>query len=314
MIKYFLITISIVLLLNSNHIFAQGCSDAGICTTGALNPENDNERHSYIKNKFTIDYMLYYQIYKETHHEQGITIGFNYHLNNRNSFQIKTAYSMRESPLTTTNGIGDITLAYSYALLQSDKWQISTVIGSKIPTSSATSSLNDLPLPMFYNTSLGTYDALFGIAITSKAWHLSFGIQQPLNTLEDHEYDPDYWENEPNYQWMKNWYTASRHLDRKTDISGRLKYTLRTSKWSISPSVLAIYKIERTYIESLNNGNYNLDGSEGLTVNALFEASYNFSPHLSIGGIAAYATQQRPFNPDGLARDYVINLLIKQQF
>lgn len=314
MTKYFFILCITSLLIYQNIIYAQGCSDAGICTTGALNPENDGERHSYLQHKFTIDYMLYYQQYKKTHIDQGVTLGINYHFTPRSSFQLKTAYALRQSPLTSVSGIGDFTFAYSYALYQSERWQIATVIGTKVPTSDASATMNGLPLPMFYNTSLGTYDGLFGIAISSKAWHFSLGIQQPLTTLENHKYDPDYWANQPNYLWMKNWYTSSRHLSRKTDLSGRFKYTLRTSKWTLSPSILAIYKVEKAYIESLENGDYLLEGSDGITINALLEGSYNFTPHLSIGAIAAIAVQQRSIIPEGLARDYVFNLLIKHQF
>ncbi|NME68957.1 hypothetical protein [Flammeovirga aprica] len=311
---YFFAIVFALFLVHQNIVYAQGCSDAGICTTGALNPENDGENLSYFENQFTVDYLLYYQIYQDNHTDRGIGVAINYHLNRRNSFQIKTAYAFKESPLTTTSGIGDITLAYSYALLQTEKWQVATVIGGKIPTSDADASLNGLPLPMYFNTSLGTYDALIGIAVSSKAWHLSFGYQHPLTTASKHEYDPDYWSEQPNYKWMQNWYPATRHLDRKADVSGRLKYTLRTSKWALSPSVLAIYKLENAFVESLNNGNYVFEKSDGLAVNLLLEGSYNFSPYFSVGAIAAYASLQRPFNPDGLARDYVFNLLLKHQF
>ncbi|MBD0405348.1 hypothetical protein [Flammeovirga sp. EKP202] len=311
---YFFAIVFALFLFHQNLIYAQGCSDAGICTTGALNPENDGENLSYFENKFTVDYLLYYQLYQDNQTDRGIGLAVNYHLNRRNSFQIKTNYAIKESPLTRTSGLGDITLAYSYALLQTDKWQISTVIGGKIPTSDADISLNGLPLPMYFNTSLGTYDALFGFAISSKAWHFSFGYQQPLTTASKHEYDPDYWSEQPNYKWMQNWYPATRHLDRKADVSGRVKYTLRTSKWSLSPSVLAIYKLENGYVESLNNGNYDFEGSDGLALNILVEGSYNFSPYFSMGAVAGYAAVQRPFNPDGLARDYVFNLLLKHQF
>ncbi|MBB6461113.1 hypothetical protein [Flammeovirga kamogawensis] len=312
-VKKLLILLFLITSSNS-FIHAQGCSDAGICTTGALNPDSDRLKFNKVDNKFTLSYQTYWQNYKEKAFDYGIGFSVDYKINSRSSLQLKSLYAFREGPLTTTQGISDITLSYSYLVKQWDNWNLSAVFGTKIPTSDASSTFEGKPIPMFYEPSLGTYDGLFGIALNSKAWHLSFGIQQPLTTLENHEYDPEYYKNEPNYELMKKWYTSSRHLDRKYDVSGRIKYTLRTSKWSFAPSVLAIYKHDRTYIESLENGDYLLEGSQGLVINSILEGSYNFSPHLSLSAIAAYAAKQRAFNPDGLARDYVVNLIIKHQF
>ncbi|OHX65312.1 hypothetical protein [Flammeovirga pacifica] len=309
--KYLLTTIAIFIFSFAS--FSQGCSDAGVCSTGALNPINDKVTKSSVNSNFSIGYLAYYQIYKERDFDYGAGLSFDYYLSKRSMIQLKGLYSVKESVLTTTQGLGDVTLSYSYQFLQNETWSGSFVIGGKIPTNDANLELDGKPLPMFYQTSLGTYDGLIGVSFYTKSFHFSLGYQQPLTTLENHEYDPFYWKDDPKGEWMANNYASTRHLDRKMDISGRIKYTLKTSKWSISPSVLGIYKPEKGYVESIEDGNFLVDGSEGLTINSIIEMSYNFTTHFSMNLLGAYAAQQRPKNPDALNRDFVLNLTIKHQ-
>ncbi|MBB3698838.1 hypothetical protein KMW28_09335 [Flammeovirga yaeyamensis] len=311
-LKFLLATI--LLFYFSTFGFSQGCSDAGVCSTGALNPVNDNVTKTSVVNKFAVTYSAYYQHYKHDFKDYGVGLSFDYYLSERSTLQAKGLYSIKESVLTTTQGIGDITLSYSYQFFKNSIWSGNVVVGGKIPTNDANLELDGRPLPMFYQTSLGTYDALIGVSFYTKNWHFSVGYQHPLNALDNHEYDPFYWRDHPRADWIANRYESTRHLDRKMDVSARLKYTIKTSKWSIAPSVLGIYKLEKGYVESIENGNYLVDGSEGLTINTLIEGSYYFSPHLSITLLGAYAAQQRPKNPDALNRDYVFNLFIKHQF
>ncbi|NLR92705.1 hypothetical protein [Flammeovirga agarivorans] len=312
--KRIFILVTLLSIISLYQIHAQGCSDAGICSTGALNPSNDKDKSNIIDHKFAITYNGYWQMYKSQFYDQGAGLTVDYKISSKSSVQAKTAYSFKSGPITDTQGMSDVTLSYSYQIISGGKWNLTGVIGGKVPTGKANMTYEGLPLPMIYNTSLGTYDALFGLALTSKAWHISLGIQQPLTTLTEHEYDPYYWRNTEYYQHLLNWFPSSRHLDRKTDISMRLKYAIKTSKWSIAPSVLGIYKPQPGYVESIEDGNYEVIGSEGLTINGLLEASYNINTSLTLSAVGAYAIQQRPLNPDGLQRDYVVNFFIKQQF
>jgi hypothetical protein len=72
-------------------------------------------------------------------------------------------------------------------LYSSEKFDISASVGGKIPSnkSNLRSEENGLMFPMYYQTSLGTYDAIAGISFINKKWLFATGIQHPFNQNEN---------------------------------------------------------------------------------------------------------------------------------
>ena len=84
--------------------------------------------------------------------------------------------------LGKTKGLGDISLCFTRNLLNKEALNINLSMGAKIPTNRSDKSTEDnFPLPMYYQTSLGTYDAIAGLSIISRKWLFATGIQIPFN-------------------------------------------------------------------------------------------------------------------------------------
>ncbi|TAE45978.1 MAG: hypothetical protein EAY69_09570, partial [Cytophagales bacterium] len=73
-------------------------------------------------------------------------------------------------------------MSYTRQVFQSDDWQINATLGAKIPTGDGNDQRSDdgKALPMYYQTSLGTYDAVLGVSAITKNWLFATGLQYPL--------------------------------------------------------------------------------------------------------------------------------------
>src|SRR5690606_3379243 len=87
----------------------------------------------------------------------------------------KYNYTFNSGPLGTNLGPADILITGAYRIKK-----FTPMVGVKIPLSDANKIDRGLPLPMSYQTSLGTTDLLFGITYTESRWGVSVAWQQPV--------------------------------------------------------------------------------------------------------------------------------------
>ena len=109
------------------------------------------------------------------------TFDASFSVGKKNSFQVKLPFQAVQGRLANTSGIGDISLCFTRTIYASEKFDVSVSLGSKIPTNKSNKTENGFPLPMYYQTSLGTYDAIAGISLVNRKWLFATGIQVPLN-------------------------------------------------------------------------------------------------------------------------------------
>ncbi len=221
--KVFLFIIAVSV---TSKIAAQGCSDAGICTLGALKQTSLKTQSDSVFRRFSIG----------LNHSMGIgEVSTNVHvssltarvfLTKNTQVQVNMPLQIASGKLGTVAGLGDLTIGFSQVLSQNKDWKYTLQLGAKIatnPSNLATKAnlrpefqnvnkqINDLikdllnspiPLqldllksqvdityPMVYQSSRGTYDFMGGLSVEYKTWQLGLGYQVPINTNNENDVD-----------------------------------------------------------------------------------------------------------------------------
>jgi hypothetical protein len=280
---------------------AQGCSDAGFCTIGNL---NQHSRETYVQNTQKLTLILSNGIGDENVYVFTPGIQYDYKLKSSWLLQLKLTGNYANGNLGTAAGPGDLFLSATYSLPEKNTWQISFLFGTKLPLNKADIHSANKPLPMQYQSSLGTLDLLAGLTIFNEKWLFSTAIQQPITGANGNTFLPAYW-NSP--EAAK--YSYGNDFNRRGDVLLRAGYTLITkSKLNLNVGLLAIYHLGTdTYIDgNISNQPIALSGSEGLTLNGTAAIHYQVNNRFSIGLTGGVPFVVRDVRPDGLTRKFVL--------
>ncbi|TXB65351.1 hypothetical protein FRY74_07980 [Vicingus serpentipes] len=225
----------------------------------------------------------------------------NYRLLNRKLYaQIKIPYIAVNGDLANTKGLGDLTLSLSYTAINKKKKNLSFVAGVKIPTNESNLSEDNDPLPMVYQTSLGSKDALIGFNYRYSKWDVTFAYQHSFNTTNN-KYLHNPLKND-NY----NSYFESNQLKRADDGVFRINRSFLFKKGTITSGLLFIYHLQNdTYVDAFGNRK-TAEGSKGLTLNLNIAAIYPIVKKVDFTFIFARPLIIRDARPDGLTRDYIV--------
>lgn len=238
------------------------------------------------------------------------TIDASFSIGKKNSFQIKLPYQAVSGNFGKTGGLGDISLCFTRSIFSHEKFDINVSIGSKIPSNDANlKESGGASFPMYYQTSLGTYDAIAGISIITKKWLFATGIQHPFNQNKN-EFTWGSWF--PIYDGTDDYvkkYNKSYKLKRGTDVMVRVERNFRFSRVNFSLGVLPIYRITNDEIEDPITGvRSEPEGTKGLALSAIGTAGYNFNVKTGIKFLVGRKIIQRDENPDGLTRVLVTTI------
>lgn len=291
---------------------AQGCSDAGFCTMGAMKPDQPYNKKIKVKLR-SMELSFYRGTTTLTPIVYVATADMNFSLNSRSSFQVKLPYQAITGRLANTSGIGDISLCYTRNVFTSDQFDLNASIGTKIPTNqSDKTSENGYPLPMYYQTSLGTYDAIAGLSLLNRKWLFATGIQIPLNQ-NNNEFLWSRWPVTGGELKYIEEYNRANQLKRGIDVMVRVERNFRLSRVNMSIGLLPIYRITRDEIELAGIREKRPD-AQGLALSGIFTAGYNFNVQSGIKLLLGRKIVQRDENPDGLTRHAVASLTYTYRF
>ncbi|AFM05703.1 hypothetical protein Fleli_3379 [Bernardetia litoralis DSM 6794] len=303
--KFLILSVVLFLFLaHKKSVFAQGCSDAGFCTMGAMRPDQPFSKKLNIRLR-SVSLTQYVGLTKFDDKILSYIAEANVGISDKWQAQIKLPYTFVQGPLANTQGIGDISLSLTRTLIQKKEWQLNATLGAKIPTNNANFK-NDigLSLPMYYQSSLGTYDLIAGIAFLNKNFLFAAGIQHPFNQI-DNGFKWGIWKEHPLTE-TANHYPVAQFLDRGTDAMLRAEYNLRFSKWSMNIGILPIYRFTPDVITSPQTSErIEVQDSKGVAVSGLIGGTYNFSARSSLKLLLGKQLQRRYSNPDGLSREWV---------
>lgn len=303
---YLLVLICVVLI--SPILGAQGCSDAGVCTAGSLGPGAKRDTSKY---RITLGYS--FGIGEQAVGIQALMLQGDIQITKKTVLQMKVPFISAVGNLGANSGLGDIIASLS-ATVQSNSWRVSPFAGMRIATGKANAAPNvlgsALPLPMPYQTSLGTNDILAGIGFSKQKWKIGLGYQHPLNA-NSNGFDTAEWKMNADAKA----YFSSRNLVRKPDLILRVEKLFRLSKWNVTPGLLGIYKVAEELRSVWVSGvsgfglvDQKIAGSSGLTINGMLNASYSMNVKSSFAVNVATPFVVRQNRPDGLTRAFVFGL------
>lgn len=368
---YLRLFICVFFLFSSFLTFAQGCSDAGVCSIGSLGiaqykyeklpadknklelvKEEDTQEYSEdfdptkIKNdssdfqlekfrdgqedvreyfqeltnynvdslknqkllfsdKFnnpylTLNYSFSYGIGDNSTAVATNQIDINYRVLNRKLYaQLKIPYLNVKGNLGTTSGLGDLTFSLSYIAINKKNTKVSLVGGVKLPTNNSDFSNNNKPLPMIYQTSLGSTDGLFGFNVRYNKWDFTFAYQQAFTSNKN-----QYLHSSSNDKYDS--YFESKNFKRAPDAVFRFNRSYGLKKVTLSTGVLFIYHLANDKYTNLLGERVESKGSEGLTINLNFSGIVPLSKKFDLITIFAAPIKTRNARPDGLTREFVV--------
>jgi hypothetical protein len=307
---------------------AQGCSDAGFCTMGAMKPDQPYSKRIAVKLQ-SAEISFYRGTTTLTPIVFVATADLNFSIKGRNTFQIKLPYQAVTGRLANTQGMGDISLCFTRNVIHRDNFNVNLSFGGKIPTNRSDKTVKAptgederWPLPMYYQTSLGTFDLISGISVINRKWLFATGIQIPLNHNHN-QFTWTSWAEAPgDLRPYANEYNQAKDLKRGVDVMLRVERNFRFAKFNFSAGLLPIYRITRDEF-------WRSDGEEnspitkvkpkdasGLALSAIATVGYSFDVRSGVRLLVGHKIDdiQRKLNPDGLTRELVSSLTYVYRF
>lgn len=299
----------------STDIKGQGCSDAGFCTMGAMKPDQQYAKRIRIKLR-SIELSHYYGRSRFGDKAFNYIIDANIGINEKTTFQVKIPYVRVEGPLTDNQGIGDLSLSLSRLFGNIGPGQLGVTIGSKIPTGEDDKvTATGRTLPLYNQTSLGTYDLVMGASYITSKWLFATGWQHSFGRTNN-SFTWNSWLGTPKEEETLQ-YPQSRELRRGEDIMLRVERNFRFLNWNVNIGLLPIYRLnnDKVRLPAVDEDNNfqgivekEVIGSNGLALTLLLGGGYQFSTQHGIKIINGFRIIKRKKNPDGLSREFVSNV------
>jgi hypothetical protein len=313
---YYCILICALFFCNPK-LYSQGCSDAGFCTMGAMKPDQRFDNSLPIKLR-SVGFTFYEgQSNTSVLIRSGI-LDLGFITKNNLNLQLKLPYTVVKGNFGTNQGLGDLSLSLTKNLTKLKTFEVLGTIGAKIPTGKANDrhQVEGVVLPMYYQTSLGTFDFVMGASLINRDWLFSAGYQQPLMSQNENSFvaDPQAWDwYEGEIEYVKK-YDEGVHIKRGADIMSRVERNWRLSRLNFNIGLLSIYRITKDQGRDENGEFQKLAGTKGLALTALFGMGYQFNVYSGVSIMYGQRLSDRTYNPDGLTRKHVLNFTYNCNF
>ena len=280
-----------------NLLYAQGCSDAGICSIPGFRPGQHNASREV---KGSLNFGMALGMGDQT------IMSVSPYFSGTQNWSKTFGYDVRiNAVFNTGNGIsvlggGDGFLNLNFRPATAFGFSA----GIKVPFSKADRAEDGKPLPMDYQTSLGSMDLITGMTYRTASWLIVLAYQQPLSQNQN-KYDPQLWAGDS----IMSSFQETNNFQRSGDIMARLAYQFRVGeKINLTAGVVPIYHIEEdTYFEE-GSGFLPIQGSDGLTINASLYFEIKMREKNSLGINLGFPLLVRDVRPDGLTRSFVLGV------
>jgi hypothetical protein len=292
--------------------YSQGCSDAGFCTMGAMKPDQPYNKKAQIRLR-AMEISFYRGTTNMTPIIYVANADFSFSINNKYSFQVKLPYQMVSGRLANTASLGDISISATRNLVSNDDYDINFSVGAKIPTNNSNLTENGRPLPMYYQTSLGTYDAIAGVSLLTRKWLFATGIQIPLNKNKN-EFLWGRWADSGEDMDYIEKYARANNLNRGIDVMLRIERNFRFSQFNFSLGLLPIYRIKKDEVRLSDGSIFKSNDAQGLAASVIGTMGYNINIHHGLRLLIGHKIEQRKINADGLSRELVSSIAYIYRF
>lgn len=291
---------SIVIILISNSIHAQGCSDAGICSIG----HGFQSDQKAFKNNIEVATIFGAGEADVTYFSP--TLAYTRRFSDKFSLSTKITFSSANGSFGTRAAFGDAFLIGNYAFKEKDNKQWSALFGWKIPFTSSNLKINNYSIPLDYQSSLGTFDLFLGTNYKYKNWDFNGAVQIPVFNNNKNSYFKEF--------SGTNDFPSTNLFRRKSDVLTRATYTIKVKKFDFKPNLLFIYHVGLDTYENIFGKRESISGSDGLTINGNLISTYHFDTQNSLELSLATPFVVRTVRPDGLTRKAVLGLTYHYSF
>ncbi len=293
------------------YAFPQGCSDAGFCTMGAMKPDQPFNKKIEFKLR-SMELSFYRGTTTMTPIVYVATADMSFSFSRKTSFQVKLPFQAVSGRLANTSGAGDISLCLTRNFLSNEKYDLNFSLGTKIPTNNSDKQIDGRPLPMYYQTSLGTYDFISGLSLITRKWLFATGIQIPLNQ-NNNQFLWEAWKGTNEETYILG-YNQAKRLKRGTDVMIRVERNFRFSRLNFTLGILPIYRIVNDEITNPLGNRIEPKNAKGLAMSAIFTTGYSFNVRSGMKILVGHKLVQRDTNPDGLTRELVTTMSYYYRF
>jgi hypothetical protein len=299
-INLVIITIAI-LLLNSGSADAQGCSDAGFCS---IINHNKPTLSDSMNKKMITRIGVGYGLGEGTTHTIGIYYSNTLKVANNTFWNNKIVAQYATGNLGNNLNLSDFLSSISYKH-SNNKNRYTFIGGVKIPLHNSNAQSQGKVLPLPYQSSLGTFDAIGGVNYSYNKIFIQSAFQIPIINQNKNTYFQN--------KMSDSTFSTTNGFIRKSDLLLRLGYLIgEKSNWKFTPNILAIYHLQNDSYLNLKSEKIALIGSEGLTLNFNLISTYKISATKQIEFSLASPFVVRKIRPDGLTR--AITLGVEFQF
>lgn len=275
----------------SAELSAQGCSDAGACSIYGDHTGADTSTYHQIavgmsSGKADNDIIAWGQ-YLEYQWRASDVLGVSAKM---------TSLAQSGNGLSVF-GLGDIYLTSAIAVAD----DITVTIGGKFPLTDGNRLDNGNALPMDYQSSLGTIDILAGMTYRWDNMRFALALQQPL-TQNNNQFLA------ANSTQLQN-FPSTRNFIRSGDIVGRVSYGISLAdSWRLTPSIVPIYHLANDRFTDIAGKEFEIEGSQGLTLNGNIFLDYTIRQGHSLQLNIAMPFVVRKARPDGLTRSFLAGI------
>lgn len=297
---FFMVAITLI----TNNTNGQGCSDAGFCTITSLQPGGLETTKMQPVNQLTAGISNGKADYDISIWSAYIT--YSRQLNEKLGMDVKLTFLRQHSDVATSSGLSDIFATANYAVNKN----MQLIAGIKLPVTNGNKKKGGLPLPMDFQTSLGTTDLILGMGYKIHKMEWALALQQPLTQNKNTFLSSRYTMESPLY----NFQSTNKYI-RKGDVLLRVSYPVTLKeKWTLIPGVLPIYHLANDEYTDAAGQKKEIPGSKGLTLNATMFLQYAINKNNLVALSAGTPLAARDTRPDGLTRKYVVALEYKCRF
>ena len=213
--------------------------------------------------------------------------------------------------LGSNTGFGDIALSIQNTFYSAKNKRASFTAGVIIPTGDANAHDNGFALPMIYQTTLGSFNALVGLTGTYKRWQAAIGYQHSFGTngntfnSENLVTDP----SQPGYDPLnaeRKRFTTTENFRRGSDVFMRLERGFKFSKKFMAVAgVMPIYRINQSKATIEGQPEQKIAGTDGLTLNITGGLKYAPNKNWLVTANFGGPVINRKVRADGLGRTFV---------
>lgn len=276
---------------------AQGCSDAGVCKLGSLKPDPDYNMIQH-DNKLDAGISVGAADYGIT--VFGSHIGYSRQFGEHLSIDSKVTFLSQSGNEVSAIGAGDIFANVNYRISQ----KFTLTGGVKVPLMKADRDEDGMPLPMDYQSSLGTLDLLAGTRYQTEKWQWALAVQIPLEQ-NDNAFFPGSFPAGS----MINDIQATNAFQRQADIMLHISRTIPMSdKITFTPGLMPIYHVGEDEYTGIDGRQYSIDGSDGLTLNGTVYINVEVGTSGNFEFDLGFPFIVREARPDGLTRSFVFGV------